>query len=525
MSQASAHFVPLQDKKWPVFTGGLVTNSEANVIPYQNTPLAYNFRVNAGGISIRPWFYTFKTLTGTWSKAFGITNYTRVSSANNRLVFGYKADSTHYLTTLDSSGNQVDISTSTNITSENRMRFLPANDAIYCMNWVDSYGKLSWTTYTVPSTGIATFKPAFGVYWNNCGWVSGNTADPTKLYKSAANNLDTYGSTAWTDQFTSPYPISGLWVNQQSLYVFTRYSIDVFNTNSINQVASTLVYQSKPLEATEGCANHDLIVSVGKGIFYISPSNKVRMISPNSFGMYDFTEVSHRAGNGITKTMEDLDPNQDGCFWYAIPKKQIICWHMKSKGATYNDTVIVYHYEYDEWMVDTNKSFGGGTLFDSVPYTISAVNPTVFYDEVGTTDDDSPIQFRYDTKDIDLGDPTILKCLWMARTFIKISPKTKIYQRIYADGALVDEKLIDNTTIPQSKWGIGTLSIWSFAVGTEWYTDQLYNTVIVRDKGYLRIKAKRFSFSYVSYESGSECLIQRLEPQMEQLHWLTTSHF
>lgn len=38
------------------------------------------------------------------------------------------------------------------------------------------------------------------------------------------------------------------------------------------------------------------------------------MISPNSFGMYDFTEVSHRAGNGITATMEALDPNQDGCF-------------------------------------------------------------------------------------------------------------------------------------------------------------------------------------------------------------------
>lgn len=103
-------------------------------------------------------------------------------------------------------------------------------------------------------------------------------------------------------------------------------------------------------------------------------------------------------------------------------------------------------------MVDTNKSFSGGTLFgDSEPYTISAVNATVFKDEIGTTDDDAPIQFRYDTKDIDLGEPTILKCLWMARTFLKISPKTKIYQRIYADGALIDEKLIDNTMIPQSK--------------------------------------------------------------------------
>lgn len=75
---------------------------------------------------------------------------------------------------------------------------------------------------------------------------------------------------------------------------------------------------------------------------------------------------------------------------------------MKSMGAVNNDTVITYNYEFDEWMVDTNKSFGGGTLFDSSPYAISSVNPTVYLDEYGTTDDDSPIQFRYDTKWFDL---------------------------------------------------------------------------------------------------------------------------
>lgn len=149
-----------------------MTNSEANVIPYQNTPLGYNFRVNAGGISIRPGYYGWKTLTGSGTKAFGITNYTRSSSANNRIVLGYKADATHYLTTLDSTGAQVDIATASLITVETRMNFLSANDSIYCMNGVDAYGKLSGTTYTNPSVGIATFKPAFGVYWNNCGWVS-----------------------------------------------------------------------------------------------------------------------------------------------------------------------------------------------------------------------------------------------------------------------------------------------------------------------------------------------------------------
>jgi hypothetical protein len=75
---------------------------------------------------------------------------------------------------------------------------------------------------------------------------------------------------------------------------------------------------------------------------------------------------------------------------------------MKTKGATNNDIVITYHYEYDEWMVDTNKSFSMGCLFNSEPYTISSVNNSVFRDEYGDTDDDAPIQFRYDTKWVDL---------------------------------------------------------------------------------------------------------------------------
>lgn len=118
--------------------------------------------------------------------------------------------------------------------------------------------------------------------------------------------------------------------------------------------------------------------------------------------MYDFQELSHRAYNGITKTMESLSSDQSTSFGYAIPSSQIICWHMKTKSATYNDIVIVYNYVYDEWMVDTNKSFSMGTLYNNVPYTISAINTSVFKDEIGTTDDDAPIQFRYDTKEVDL---------------------------------------------------------------------------------------------------------------------------
>jgi hypothetical protein len=75
---------------------------------------------------------------------------------------------------------------------------------------------------------------------------------------------------------------------------------------------------------------------------------------------------------------------------------------MKTKSATYNDIVIIYNYEFGDWMVDTNKSYSMGTIYNGIPYAISAVNTSIFQDEIGTTDDDAPIQFRYDTKEVDL---------------------------------------------------------------------------------------------------------------------------
>ena len=87
------------------------------------------------------------------------------------------------------------------------------------------------------------------------------------------------------------------------------------------------------------------------------------------------------------------------------------------------------------------------------------------------------------------------------RTYLSLSPITKLYQNIYADGALIDSKLIDSATIPAVIDGIGTEPVGTFAMGTEGFTnDNLYNTTIVRDKGYLRVRAKNFQVSYVSYE-------------------------
>ena len=117
-------------------------------------------------------------------------------------------------------------------------------------------------------------------------------------------------------------------------------------------------------------------------------------------------------------------------------------------------------------MIDTQKNFYGGVNYHTKNFTISQVEPKLYQDEYGSSDDDMAIQFEYNTKILNFGDQTINKCLWMLRTYLSINELGELYQEIYADGALVDRKLIDNNTIIPVD-GIGTEAVGTFAIGTE----------------------------------------------------------
>ena len=78
----------------------------------------------------------YATLAGT-TYPRGIGSYRRAVVANSRLVARQNVSGTEKLVTIDSSGTQVAISTGSNITSDNRMRFQNVADVIYCMNGVD----------------------------------------------------------------------------------------------------------------------------------------------------------------------------------------------------------------------------------------------------------------------------------------------------------------------------------------------------------------------------------------------------
>lgn len=210
-------------------------------------------------------------------------------------------------------------------------------------------------------------------------FVGGDPAAPNTFYKSATNNPEDFAGSG-SDTFTAAYPITSLTAAGRALYVFTKNTLDMINNESIKQIGSTLVYTSIPLEANEGAVSHPSVAVYGKACYYLSASNKIKMIAPGNSG-YDVQDVSHRPNRGIDKTMATLDADQSDSFAYVIPELGLIKWHVKTKGAVYNDLCIVYSVFYDEFMVDDHKAFFAGVNYNTKNFTISHVEPKMYRDE------------------------------------------------------------------------------------------------------------------------------------------------
>jgi len=369
------------------------------------------------------------------------------------------------------------------------------------------------------------FLASFGTWFDNSLFIAGDPARPNRLYKSAANSPDSYTGSG-SDIFDSPYPISWLAWAGQTLYVFSRNTIDMINNNSIKQVGDILAYTSIPLEANEGASNHESIAVYWKDCYYLSASNKIKKLTPNSQLFYDVAEVSHRTGKGIDRTMERLDKDQSQSFAYVIPEKGLIKWHVKSKGSSFNDICIVYSVIYDEFMLDTKKTFLAWINYNTKNYTISQIEPKLYRDEEWYTDDDTPIQFIYETKALDLWEPTILKEMWQARTFLWINSLAVVSQDIFKDWQLVDTKTIDKDDLPYDIDWIGTQEIWTFAIWEEadlTKVSDLINISVVRDKWNLQQRWQVFNVRWSCSTLWARVNLQQFTPRMELLSQLTAS--
>lgn len=95
---------------------------------------------------------------------------------------------------IDETGTMTSIDTSTDIASNNKMRFLNVNNYILCMNGSDDFGKLTGTTYSNPSQVPTNFAPSFAVSFDGKTVASGRSTNPNTIYFSVADAYDDFNS-------------------------------------------------------------------------------------------------------------------------------------------------------------------------------------------------------------------------------------------------------------------------------------------------------------------------------------------
>lgn len=535
MSFLNSKYIYPSSKKGAVFSGGIVNNSPNTHLWDNYSPYWINFRLDGQSVINRPWFQTLVTVDWTDYPRW-IATYLRAGGAN-RLVVRQNVDATHDLVSITEAWVATNISTASDITVDTRMSFVNIADTLYCMNWTD-FGKLVATTYTnIPtSSSHLPVAPKFGTFFAGCHWVSGfsTASDSNKVYKSPTNSFEDFTASG-SDIFTFPETVNALSVGGQAIFAFTTNTIHTCTLGDQVETAWVITFSFKPIQATEGAIANASVVSVGSNLYYLSSSNKINMIArgSNVYG-FEVVELSDRKYAGISTLTQSLDADQSDSFAQYYPEQSLIKWFLKSNGATFNDTCIIYDVEKDMFLQDTAKYFYDATYLNGQVYTVSTITPTVFKDEYGADDDGSWINFEYWTKAFDEGEFTLKKNYWESRADVRISELASLTQEIYIDswvdiywnitGKLIDTKTIDSDNIEIASSGIGTGLIGSFTIGEEWPSAQeMCPVTILRTKGNLNVRWYSIQFRYTNTVIGSKVQLLRMGYKTEVLPWLTTN--
>ena len=525
MSYQEARRQPLSKSDW-LFSGGYVDNVQNVDLAPQFSPYLRNCRLDGQSIIIRPGHSLISTLTA-WDYPKGISWYLRTDASNDRLIVRHNTDATHKLYSITTTWVATSIDTGANITSDNRMSFQNVNDVLYCMNWVDDFGKLEWTTYTLPSTWIADFSPSFSVIFNSSHFASGWSDNANTVYKSVGNDYEDFNS-SWSDQFTFPETITGLSANLEALFYFTKNTISVTGFSDIQETAGSITYITRSLQVKEGAINQGSIVETGRNTYFLTPSNKIGMLARGAnIDGFETMELSERAYKGISKIMSILDPDQTDSFGYFLQKENLIKWFLKTRGSTINDICVVFDVEKNAFLIDEQKYFYWGTNFKGNNYTISMVEPKVYQDEYAQDDEDSPIPFEYRTKEFYISDPTIKKIFRETRTMLDINELAVMTQEMYIDGVLVDSKTVDSDNITPITWGLWTIAVWTFAIGTEWSSEtgegEYFEIYILRTKGMLNKKGRKIQFRFTNGSLAWKLRLKSVNLKAEILPEITSN--
>ena len=525
-----------------VFSQWYIDNTPNLYLPAWASPYLRNARLDGNTVYIRNWHKLFTTLSSTGK---GIWTYLRDDSYYDRIIVRENVASNQKLALYDEEWNKTAIVTGANIESDNRMCFVNVADTVFCMNWTDKFWKLVDDTYSVPSNVPTDFAPRFWVVFNGCLWASWWSDNPNVVYKSLWGIYDDDGkfvapayddfTTTGSDQFTFEENITWLCANAQALYYFTKNTVSVtwhgdIETVQISNWGSRVAYTTTVLTAKEWAVNHQSIVWVWNDVYYVTPSNRIcKIYRWNNVIWYETMDLSWRKYQGCEWLLKSLAKDQSDCWWYYVPREDLIKWFFKSEWSAIHDVCIVYDVSKDKFLVDNDKVFYGWVHFHNAVYTLSELEAKMYEDEVGTEDEDTPIPFEYWTKEFYISEPSYKKLFWETRTTLDVNLNVDMLQEIWIDWRKVDEVIVDKSYLKDNAVGwIWTYATWTSMVWVDieadTYTEWLdYSEIyLMRTKWNLNQRWHKIQFRFSNTTEWAKIRLKYLSAKVEILPELTS---
>lgn len=306
-----------------------------------------------------------------------------------------------------------------------------------------------------------------------------SAADPNKLIWSEAPGNDDGAGNLWYNAYLSTSflycptskasdPITAIASFQDNLYVFTRSG-------------KWTLYGSDPgsfllRQATgkKGCVSQ-------KGLFV--DENDMYFVGAD--GLYRFNGSKDDILSQLVQNVFENIADTDKIF---ITKwKRIVRFYYPSSGSSVNDSTLLWHTVFEEWMRDTDTFVSRAILYtdgddDDQLVELSSVAPRATYAEVDYNNYGKAIDFLYYSKNDSMGQPAVRKRV------------TRFFPILEGDGGDypvqvgVDKNMEDETRYVDYDLAQGSARIGEFSVGD--------GTLIEKD---IQFKPTRFRISGYAY--------------------------
>ena len=435
-----------------LFSKGIVKNLWQNKTADHYADNMVNLRIKNGGITPRKWVVTIFD----WEDANPI-QWITANSVNETLLVVQD----DFLRKINTWNDPVDDTSIWDISFSGNVRFI--NYGIYTIiltgaGYPRVYNNTSLAQLTSSNIAVNT-NPSF---WVRYAWftvVNSNLNSNVILISrpvTLANQEYSYDwAGSWSETITFDTKVLGMTSTLNYLWIFTQDSIEYISRDNLTTTGGIASLFAIPIASGDELMNPDTVVNANEFIFYMTASRRIKTINYVQGNPVPQVAVISEEINEYLQT--ELNTDQSTAFATFDKQENLVKFWVRSTTSTVNDTCIIWDLNAQTRFVDKDKYYADMTELNDVYYAGSAFSYRVIQDEVGTDDDNSPVEWEFESTYMDIWNPTMRKQFRGNRLAGRINTYATIDWEFAVDGNTVMSKQIVGSTIP---WNGSDLSLW-----------------------------------------------------------------